>query len=139
MKSGTKCAIRAIIHSTETTAGAEIMPNPKIQIDAKQVERLAALGDSFEEIAESLGISVTTLNRRRAEKAELEEAIKRGRRKGLTIVENTLFKMATSGENTAATIFYLKTRAGQKWCERQQVDVTNNQPVRLQIIDDLRE
>ena len=115
------------------------MPNPKIQIDAKQVERLAALGDSFEEIAESLGISVTTLNRRRAEKADLEEAIKRGRRKGLTIVENTLFKMATSGENTAATIFYLKTRAGQKWCERQQVDVTSSQPVRLQIIDDLRE
>ena len=115
------------------------MPNPKIQIDAKQVARLAALGDSFEEIAESIGISVTTLNRRRAEKADLEEAIKRGRRKGLAIVENTLCKMATSGENTAATIFYLKTRAGQKWCERQQVDVTNNQPVRLQIIDDLRE
>ena len=115
------------------------MPNPKIQIDSKQVERLAAQGASFEEIAESLGISVTTLNRRRADKADLEEAIKRGRRKGLTIVENTLFKMATSGENTAATIFYLKTRAGQKWCERQQVDVTNNQPVRLQIIDDLRE
>ena len=139
MKSGTNCAIRAIIHSTETTAGAEIMPNPKIQFDAKQVERLAALGDSFDEIAESLGISVTTLNRRRAEKADLEEAIKRGRRKGLTFVENPLVKMATSGENTAATIYYLKTRAGQKWCERQQVDVTNNQPVRLQIIDDLRE
>lgn len=115
------------------------MSQPKIQIDIKQVERLAALGDSLEEIAESLGISVKTLSRRRAEMSELSDAIKRGRRKGLTIVENTLFKMATSGENTAATIFYLKTRAGQKWCERQQVDVTNNQPVRLQIIDDLRE
>ena len=45
-------------------------------------------------------------------------------------------KEGKTGENL---IVGLETRAGQKWCERQQVDVTNNQPVRLQIIDDLRE
>ena len=115
------------------------MSQPKIQIDIKQVERLAALGDSLEEIAESLGISVKTLSRRRAEMSELSEAIKRGRRKGLAIVENTLFKMATSGENTAATIFYLKTRAGQKWSEKQQIDVTSSAPIQVQIINDLKE
>ena len=115
------------------------MSQPKIQIDIKQVERLAALGDSLEEIAESLGISVKTLSRRRAEMSELSEAIKRGRRKGLAIVENTLFKMATSGENTAATIFYLKARAGQKWSDKQQIDVTSSAPIQVQIINDLKE
>jgi hypothetical protein len=78
----------------------------------RQVKSLAAIGTKQTVIAQRLGIrSEKTLRkyfRQELDSGELEANSK---------VAQTLFKMATSGENVAATIFWLKTRAG--WRERQ--------------------
>lgn len=139
MKSGTKCAIRAIIHSTETTAGAEMITKPKIPIDLDKVRELAARGQSQEQIAINLGVSARTIDHRKKDSAEFAEAIKLGHAQALQKVENVLFEMATSGENTAATIFYLKTHGKAEWSEKQQIDVTSSAPIQVQIINDLKE
>ena len=52
---------------------------PKIELDIQKVEELAGLGLTKEEIALSLGVSYSTLNRRAKEFEEVETAIQRGR------------------------------------------------------------
>lgn len=96
------------------------MAKPKIEIDIKTVEQLASRGLTLEQIASSMGFSVRTLSDRKAQSAELAEAIKRGRDKGVTIIANKLFE-AASGGNTAAMIFFLKTQGG--WKEAQKIEV----------------
>lgn len=114
------------------------MPKPKIEIDLNKVEALAALGDTQEEIARSLGISSRTFDNRKRESAEFADAIKRGREKGITQIENVLFKAAREG-NMTACIFYLKNRCPERWSERSHVDLSSSQPVVLKIIDDLKD
>jgi predicted DNA-binding protein (UPF0251 family) len=48
---------------------------PKIQIDLAEVERLASLGLSQEQIADSLGISNTTFYARKRESEEFAQAV----------------------------------------------------------------
>lgn len=110
------------------------MPRRKIQLDVEKVEALASRGLSFEQIAASLGITDGTLLQRRRENKEIEEAIKRGRDKGIAVVANKLFEAAKEG-NTAAMIFFLKAQGG--WTDRAQLEVTNNQPVQIVIKNDL--
>lgn len=96
------------------------MPKPRIEIDIKTVEQLASRGLTLEQIASSMGFSIRTLMVRKAESAEIADAIKRGRDKGVTIIANKLFE-AASGGNTAAMIFFLKTQGG--WKEAQKIEV----------------
>ena len=96
------------------------MPQKKIEIDLKKVELLAARGLSFEQIATALGISDKTLLKRRRENSEVSEAIKRGKERGIAQVANKLFDQALAG-NTTAMIFYLKTQAGWKETNRQEL------------------
>lgn len=86
----------------------------KIIIDIDLVEKLAALGDTMEEIASSLGISAATLYNRKRYDQEIRDAIKRGKIRGIRQIENVIFKAAAEGNLTAA-IFYLKNRAPDKW------------------------
>jgi hypothetical protein len=81
----------------------------------RMVRKLAGLGLPQAAIAGIVGIAETTL--RRACRTELDE----GSAAATAQVAQTLFKMATSGENTAATIFWMKARA--RWSERVQHDV----------------
>lgn len=107
---------------------------PKIEIDLATVEAMAANGLTQQQIADSLGISVSTLYSRQRESEEFEEAIKRGKAKGVAVVTNELMKQVKSG-NVTAMIFFLKARAG--WKEKNEVDLTNSdgsfaQPRKLQ-------
>lgn len=107
---------------------------PKIEIDLAKVEVMAANGLTQQQIADSLGISVSTLYGRKRESEEFEEAIKRGKAKGVAVVTNELMKQVKSG-NVTAMIFFLKARAG--WKEKNEVDLTNSdgsfaQPRKLQ-------
>jgi len=52
---------------------------PKIDIDLAEVERLAGLGLTYEEIALSLGIAIRTLYSRQGENADFAGAIKKGK------------------------------------------------------------
>lgn len=96
---------------------------PKIEIDLAKVEALAANGLTQQQIADSLGISERTLYKNKKENAEIAEAIKRGRNKGIAYVTNALMSKIKSG-NVTAMIFYLKTQAG--WKESQNIDHTSS-------------
>lgn len=90
---------------------------PRIDIDLAKVTELASRGLSQEQIAAALGIGTRTLERRKAESAEMAEAIKAGHALGIQEVANALFTNATSG-NVTAQIFYLKARA--QWRDRPE-------------------
>jgi len=96
---------------------------PKIPIDLDKVEQLAANGSTQEEICTILGISERTLYYRKAEIAEFADAIKRGRERGLAVVENALMKKCRDG-NTTAMIFYLVNRGNGKWKSVNRTELT---------------
>jgi len=90
-----------------------MITKPKIQIDLKQVESLAANGLTDEQIASALGISRTTLANRKRENEQFVQAIKRGKAKGIALVTNKLMESIKAG-NMTGMIFFLKTQAGWK-------------------------
>lgn len=100
---------------------------PQIAIDLAQVELFASRGLTREQIADALGISYSTLNRRSKDLEDLEAAIKRGEAKGIAKVANALFDKAVKG-NTAAQIFFLKARAGWKETNRNEIVMDDEQP-----------
>ena len=105
---------------------------PKIKIDLAKVEALASRLLSKEQIAISLGIGTTTLYSRQKENVEFEEAIKRGRERGVASIANKLVESAMAG-NTTAQIFVLKTHGGQEWKDKLEV----NTNVNIQSVEDL--
>ena len=90
-----------------------MITKPKIHIDLKQVESLAANGLTQEQIASALGISESTLTKRKRESADFTDAIKRGKAKGIALVTNKLME-SIKGGNMTGMIFFLKTQAGWK-------------------------
>lgn len=107
---------------------------PKIEIDLKQVEALAANGLTQQQIADSLGISVDTLYSRKRENKDFQEAIKRGKAKGIAIVTNKLMGKIKNG-NTTAIIFFLKSQAG--WKESQITEHTglDGNPIEIRTLN----
>jgi predicted DNA-binding protein (UPF0251 family) len=106
---------------------------PRIQIDLEEVERLASLGLSQEQIAASLGISERTLRNRKADDAAFAGAIKAGQAKGIGEIANALWENAKGG-NVTAQIFFLKARA--KWKDRHEGDPEDGddaQPVKVEV------
>jgi AraC-like DNA-binding protein len=69
------------------------------------VKSLAAYGIGQEEIARKIGVSAKTLRR------HFREELDRGATDANAKVAQAMYKMATSGEFPAATIFWLKCRA----------------------------
>jgi urease accessory protein UreF len=82
----------------------------------RTVKAMAGLGVPHEGIAVLLEIDPKTL--RKYFDAELE----RGSVEATAKVAQSLFQMATAGKNVAATIFWMKARAG--WREKHEVQVT---------------
>jgi len=90
-----------------------MITKPKIQIDLAKVESLAANGLTHEQIAAALGISESTLTKRKKENTDFTDAIKRGKAKGIALVTNKLME-SIKGGNMTGMIFFLKTQAGWK-------------------------
>lgn len=90
-----------------------MITKPKIKIDLAKVESLAANGLTQEQIAAALGISESTLTKRKRESADFTDAIKRGKAKGIALVTNKLME-SIKGGNMTGMIFFLKTQAGWK-------------------------
>lgn len=82
-----------------------------------KAETMAAQGLTLEQIANVLGMHVGTLCAKKNDYPELDEAIKRGKDKGIATIANALFKKAKNGDNTAM-IFFLKARGG--WSEKTE-------------------
>ncbi len=95
------------------------MPRPPLvptEAQRSTVKSLAAYGIKQEDIATEVGLrSPKTLRKHFAQE------IKRAATQANARVAQTLFKLAISGEDVAATIFWLKTRAG--WRENQIVEI----------------
>jgi len=92
-----------------------------IVIDYDKLYNLAKIGLSEEQIALSLGISVSTIGRRKREDERFSSTLKAGKQRGIDAVTNALFEGATGDKpNTSAQIFFLKNRAG--WRDRTEVD-----------------
>lgn len=100
---------------------AKMKTKPKIELNPADVERLAEQGLTLEQIASSLGVSYSTLNNRQKESEEIQEALKKGRERGIAKVTNALFENAMSG-NVTAQIFFLKCRAG--WSTTDKLEVS---------------
>lgn len=84
--------------------------------DRNTVKSMAACGFSEEIIASCIGtkgIAPKTLRKHFRQELDTSAA------KGNAAVGNTLFKMATSGDCPAATIFWMKTR--MRWRETQDL------------------
>lgn len=94
------------------------------------VRSLSAVGTRFEDIAAKLGITHDTLAK--WYRSELDA----GRIDANAAIASTLYNKAKSGD-TAAMIFWLKTRAG--WREKSDVNITNDDrslamPTRIEIV-----
>lgn len=92
-----------------------------IEIDLEKLYNLAKIGLSEEQIAVSLGISLTTIARRKRDDDTFATTLKAGKQRGIDAVTNSLFESATAEKpNTSAQIFFLKSRAG--WLDKTEVD-----------------
>ena len=105
-----------------------MITKPKIHIDLKQVESLAANGLTHEQIAAALGISESTLTKRKKENTDFTDAIKRGKAKGIALVTNKLME-SIKGGNMTGMIFFLKTQAGWKETNVQEHTGANGKPL----------
>lgn len=97
------------------------MGHRKAVFDLEKVEKLASRGLTQEQIAWSFGYAPSTLSMQKKKSIELDEAIKRGRAKGIAVMANALFDQGVAG-NTASAIFWLKNNAG--WTDRQSMEVS---------------
>ena len=92
--------------------------------DPDTINKIIALGSqglTSGQIARCLGVSWSTIDRRRKENADIEEAIKKGAALGVEKISNALMTSARDG-NVTAQIFYLKNRAPDQWNDTQQVN-----------------
>ena len=91
----------------------------------KTVKSLAAFGISQKDICRVIGVgSVHTLEKHF--RYELDTAAIEANAK----VAQSLFKMATSGNNVAAAIFWAKSRMG--WQERDKQNLDGNNTIKIE-------
>ena len=77
------------------------MPKPKIEISEaqlKQIETMAGIGSTMEQIGLVLGMSGRTLRRNKATNEAVLSAFERGKAVAATKVGGKLFEMAMSGD-----------------------------------------
>jgi hypothetical protein len=94
----------------------------RIELDLKEIERLAGLGLSEEEICSCIGITTRTLLRRKVESVAFVEAIKNGKANANRAVANKLYELCMQG-NPTAIIWWEKTRANRS----DKLQVTNEE------------
>jgi len=99
-----------------------------VDIDIEQVRQLAAQGMSEVQIGQTLGISPSTITRRKRDDEHFDRAIREGRAEGIKAVTSSLFQAATDPDrpNVAAATFYLKNRDRQNWSDRTEHDVSGH-------------
>lgn len=88
----------------------------------EQIEMLASLGLTIEEICRYLGVTKKTLYKRKKEYPELDEAIERGRIKADAQVVKALYTRATVHNDTTAMIFWLKNRQPDRFRDRHELE-----------------
>ena len=95
------------------------------QDQINQVEHLAGLNMGVMDICRSLGISWSAFDKNRKKKQEINEALERGKAKGLTRATSKLMEKIEDGEFQAIQ-FYLKSADRERWAEKQEHTHTLN-------------
>ena len=101
---------------------------PTIVLTEEQIKTassLAGIGCNLDQIANVLGISRKTLDRRIKDTPVVKDSIEKGRSIAESKVLSTAFKMATSGKSPWMTGFWLKCKLG--WKESKGEESTEQQ------------
>jgi len=99
--------------------------------ELRQIYLLAGYGLNINMIADAMGVSKATFDRRRHDIPEINEALKKGRADALSEVAQTAYKLAKSGKCPAMTMFILKTQGG--WSERYGPRDDEDDPIVIDI------
>ena len=94
-----------------------------ISFTSEELEKLkhfAGLGLNQSELASVMGISESTLRRRKKDSELFERYMREGQTKAVTDVANALYVNATTENNIQAQIFFLKNRADHIYKDRQE-------------------
>lgn len=102
-------------------------------VNLEQVEIIASLGLTDEEIAVILGISPRTLNYWKKNPAFLQ-SLKRGKLKADFQITKSLYDKAKNGDTTAI-IFWLKNRRPDLWRDKREVEFPGGLDVRVRAED----
>ena len=85
----------------------------------KEVEECGALGMTMDQTAWSMGINPSTLYKYKAQMGALNDAISRGRARGIRNVTTNLREQISDG-NAQSTMFYLKNQSPTEWANDLQ-------------------
>ena len=106
--------------------------------ELEKLKHYAGLGLNQRELAEIMGISESSLRRRRKDSELFERYLKEGRTKALTDVANALYVNATVENNVQAQQFFLRNRKPEEWNKDQKVQVEHTVDLK-NVIDNARE
>ena len=104
----------------------------KIEFDLKDVETLASKGLTENQIAVSLGVSRSTIARRKRDSDTFDTSYKKGQIMGIQKVKNALFESATHPDkpNVLAMKTYLERVEGSAKLEiKSEIEVTDNRQI----------
>jgi hypothetical protein len=106
-------------------------------IDLAELEKLASLQCTDEELAAWFGVSVRTIERRKVTSRAFAEALARGKAKGRTSLRRSLWGLAVKG-NPAANIFLAKNLLGYRDYFANEHSGPNGGPITIASRPDLK-
>ena len=89
--------------------------------DYDNITRWAGLGLSEQQIADNLGVSLSSIARNKRHNDKFDTALKKGKSKSIEVITNALFEKAKN-KDTTSMIFWLKNRAPNEWNDNVQVN-----------------
>jgi len=105
---------------------------PRIEIDYKQVEQLAAMQCTDEEIAAVLGVERSSISKRKKADKEFFTAYKKGKERGKASLRRMQFKAAEGG-NATMLIWLGKQYLDQSDKTQQEISGPAGKPVQMQV------
>lgn len=93
------------------------MAPPRKKVNVDQIESLAAINCSYQEIASVVGINESTLTRRYA------QVIKKGREQGKSSLKRTMWDLAVNKKNVTMCIWLSKQMLGYSDQNTQTVNI----------------
>ena len=106
-------------------------PRKVLKVDPQQVEDMAAIGLTRDEIAQLAGVSNVTLWKRLGEDDKLLNAMKRGRHRFTASIRRTIYDEAVNKRNTTAMIWISKNELGWKDQGHMQIGGEKGAPVEV--------